>query len=305
MTFDAHYFEDEVRDGFLVNSAMKRCWAAQLEVYEDFSDFCKAHDITFYVDYGTLLGAVRHRGFIPWDDDMDVTMDRENYNRFLELASKELKTSYVILSPDLNKGWLYPYARISNTDMVEATQKQLDKFHGFPYPAGLDIFPLDPVPRDRGEFDVQRQIIAILYKIACVDEVFGENQAGSEALIAQIEQLCGVKFNRAEPFQNQMAKLIDQLACYCPDADLEHFAYWGGLWNDMKWLLKREWYKEVVYLTFEGLEVPAPAGYEELLTAVYGDYMKPVKNAADHEYPYFEKYRKMLRDLHYDEKDIL
>ena len=305
MIFEEQYFEDEIKEGFLVTHAMKRCWAAQLEVYEDFANFCRVHNITFFVDSGTLLGAVRHKGFIPWDDDMDISMDRDNYNRFLTLAHEKLEPDYIILAPHLTCEWPFPFARICNSNTINGTTKHLNKYHGFPYPAGLDIFPLDPVPKDSGELDVQRQIVAILYKTAYMNDFPEDKKEEYEGLICQIEQLCGMKFNRRTSFKNQVAKIIDQLACYCPNEDMEHFAYWGGLWDEMKWLYKRAWYKEIVYLPFEGVQVPAPIGYEELLTAVYGDYMIPVRDAAVHDYPYFERFRTMLRDLHYDERDIL
>ncbi|MDO5402264.1 MAG: LicD family protein, partial [Eubacteriales bacterium] len=72
MEFPKSYFEDEVRDGFYVPAMMKRAWAAQLQVLEDVDKVCRDNDIQYFAEWGTLLGAVRHHGFIPWDDDMDI-----------------------------------------------------------------------------------------------------------------------------------------------------------------------------------------------------------------------------------------
>ena len=83
MYFKEEYFLEENRDGFLVSQDMKRAWAAQLEVLEEVKRVCAILDIKFYADWGTLLGAVRHHGFIPWDDDMDIAMLRIDYMRFL------------------------------------------------------------------------------------------------------------------------------------------------------------------------------------------------------------------------------
>ena len=80
MEFQDNYFESEVIEGFFVTSMMKRSWAAQLEILKDVDSICRMHGISYYADAGTLLGAVRHRGFIPWDDDLDICMMRDDYN---------------------------------------------------------------------------------------------------------------------------------------------------------------------------------------------------------------------------------
>ena len=79
MKFEEEFFKNEVREGFFVSSMMKRAWAAQIEVLEEFEKMCKENNIRYFAAYGTLLGAVRHGGFIPWDDDIDIWMLREDY----------------------------------------------------------------------------------------------------------------------------------------------------------------------------------------------------------------------------------
>ena len=74
LQFPDEYYEDEVRNGFYVSSAMKKSWAAQLTILDNVASFCADNDIKWFADFGTLLGAVRHKGFIPWDDDIDICM---------------------------------------------------------------------------------------------------------------------------------------------------------------------------------------------------------------------------------------
>ena len=96
MQFPDSFFEDEVRDGFYVPALMKRSWAAQMEVLSDIAKVCEKHHILWFADFGTLLGAVRHGGFIPWDDDLDICMLRDGWLRFREIAGRELPEGYYI-----------------------------------------------------------------------------------------------------------------------------------------------------------------------------------------------------------------
>ena len=90
MEFTRDFFEDEVRNGYYVPGIMKRCWAASLEILLELDRICKKYDIPYYIDYGTLLGAKRNGGFIPWDDDIDISMNREDFNRFREVVEQEI-----------------------------------------------------------------------------------------------------------------------------------------------------------------------------------------------------------------------
>ena len=96
--FSDNFFQDETREGFLVEAEMKHAWAAELEVLVQIDKICAENGIMYYADSGTLLGAVRHKGFIPWDDDMDICMMRKDYIKFLSVASKGLPSSMKLLS---------------------------------------------------------------------------------------------------------------------------------------------------------------------------------------------------------------
>ena len=94
LEFDKTFFEEEERCGFVVEPMMKSVWAAQLEVLENIDRICKENGIKYFADWGTLLGAVRHKGFVPWDDDMDICMLRPDYLRFIDVLnnySNEIK----------------------------------------------------------------------------------------------------------------------------------------------------------------------------------------------------------------------
>ena len=90
LEFSDDFFKGEEIDGFYVQPVLKRCWAATMELLSIIDSICKRHGITYFADWGTLLGAIRHKGYIPWDDDMDITMTRINYEKFIKVAPNEL-----------------------------------------------------------------------------------------------------------------------------------------------------------------------------------------------------------------------
>ena len=168
MNFPEHFFEKETRCDFEISEMMKRAWAAELEIVEAVENICTKHHLNYFGDWGTLLGAVRHQGFIPWDDDIDITMLREDYNQFIHFAQTELPEGIVIAgmySPieRLQKANLSPQLRIIADEEYWSFPDYLSRFHGFPYPRiGIDIFPSDYISPDADLVDFQLQACRVL-----------------------------------------------------------------------------------------------------------------------------------------------
>lgn len=146
MEYPDTYFEDEVREGFYIPSLMKRAWAAQMEVLEIVGEICKKHHIRYFAEWGTLLGAVRHKGRIPWDDDIDICMLRQDYEKFCEVAEEELPEECWFLDSRSTEGFEHMLGRVLNSRVHVVEGEKLEKYHGFPYVAGIDIFWLDDLP---------------------------------------------------------------------------------------------------------------------------------------------------------------
>ena len=142
ISFAEAFFEDEVREGFFVPTMMKRYWAAQLKVLSVIAGICKRHGINWFADYGTLMGAVRHGGYIPWDDDLDICMLRSDYARFFEAAKGELPEGYVIMTLDEQPEYRELFGRISNSHAIDFSDRHMEEFYGCPYSVGVDIFPI-------------------------------------------------------------------------------------------------------------------------------------------------------------------
>lgn len=92
---NSDFFKEEVREGFCISAEMKKVWAVEMKVLSFVISVCKKYDIPYFADYGTLLGTVRHKGFIPWDDDIDICLKRSDYMRLIEAFKKENNTDYV------------------------------------------------------------------------------------------------------------------------------------------------------------------------------------------------------------------
>ena len=290
LQFPNHYFQDEIRDDFHIEAMMKCAWAAELEVLEVFREFCEKHNLTYFADSGTLLGAVRHKGFIPWDDDIDIGMLRPDYERFLSIANEELPGSYHVHSVYSSDLYEQPFARMVNAVTISYQPERLQKFHGCPYVVGLDIFPMDVLPENKSAEKKMRQVFNKLFFSVkqCRDHLDKVT-----ASLPELEQLCGMRFDRSKSIKNQLLHAADNVCRQYNDTDapyMTHFAFHVSSPH----YLRREWYRDTVLLPFENIMIPAPIDYTDVLIAHYGtDYMTP-KYQPEHEYPFYQKQYNML-----------
>lgn len=296
MNIPEGYLNGEIRDGFYVESTMKKAWAAEIEVLNEVDRICRQHDIQYFADWGTLLGTIRHKGFVPWDDDMDITMKREDYTRFCQIVRQE-QGELEIINFHTDPEWKDMLSRVINGRSVNYTEAHLDKYHGFPYVAGLDIFPLDYVAPTEDEDKIQCSMISIV-------EAFSANIRNNtatpeeiEQTMKDIEQMCGVKFNNLEPLATQLLKLGERLSMMYTDEESQAVALMGDHAGPRPLdVYPKEYYSESIYMPFEYTTIPVPVGYEKILIQKYGEnYMIPYLGGTNHEYPF---YRKQQREVY-------
>lgn len=292
LEFSADYFKTEVRDGFEIPAMMKRAWAAQMEVLHVVAGVCKNNGIRYFADGGTLLGAVRHKGMIPWDDDIDICVVREEYNRLIQVLPKALPHGFVVAgmyadSERLQKAAFVPHLRVIADETLWNFNDYMRYFHGFPYQrVGIDIFPMDYISRDIGITNVQKQIIRLGIETLRDWNKLEENGMLDE-YVNGFQKLCNVSFGNVNNVKNYMWKIIDKISSisYREEADyITNIFYW--LDND-NYKMKKECYDYTIELPFENMNIVAPEMYDEVLRAEYGDYMVPVKGAADHDYSFY------------------
>lgn len=284
------FFEDEVRCDFLVPELMKRTWAAEMEVLRQLQEFFKEHGITYFAECGTLLGAVRHKGFIPWDDDIDICMKRADYMRFLELAD-QLPYPLSIMSIYNNDSFKNFHAIVSNTrkDKLDWDEERIEMYHGCPFIINIDIFPFDYIPRD----EKKRKMQKLLYNIAYVlVHRYGQEHdtAQYDADVTKLEKVADVKFDRSRSLLPQISQFADRIASMYNEADADYIDYYPKMVHDAEPSLHdKRCYESTVTLPFEFMDIAVPALYDQATREIYGDYHVMVKGGGSHDYPFYKK----------------
>lgn len=294
LVFEDDFFREEERDGFIVSEMMKHAWAAELEVLAQVSAICERHGLIYYADYGTMLGAVRHGGFVPWDDDIDIALKRPDYMRLLGILQKELPEYFHISSIYTDIHHRHPGAAVMNGHRVVWDEERMQRFHGCPFVCGIDIYPLDGVPRDPEVLQMQQLLYSAVFDAAQRYEQLQQTGELDQYLV-QIEELCQVKFTEQDPLCGQLCKLADRIAMMFPETECGQLTQMTRLVTmDAKFLLEKEWYADVIQMPFENISVNVPVGYREILAVMYGDWQHPVRATASHDYPFYKKQMEAL-----------
>lgn len=301
MSVEETFLFDEVRCGFVVPAAIKQAWAAELEVLMEIDRVCRLHHITYYADWGTLLGTVRHGGFVPWDDDLDIVMKRADYQRFMEAARFDMEEGFDVQTfrnqPDF---WLFMGKVVSKNHFC-FTKEHLRRFHNFPYIACVDIFVLDYVHEDPVKEEKRKTICKYMLGIAdgiVEGQIKGEDR---EWHLRRLEQMTGQHYERiTDPVAmgRYLYGEVEKRFAEVPEQESDHLVQmfpWGL--KETAHYYPKEYYKEPVCLPFEYTTIPVPPLYDKMLRERYGDYLRPVKDAGAHDYPFFEGQKKNLQKV--------
>lgn len=266
---------------------LRKVWRVELDLLKKFDSFCVRHGLKYFADSGTLLGAVRHSGFIPWDDDMDFVMLRKDYDKFIKLAKNEFEHPYFIQTGYSDSGYFGGLCHIRNS---ETTAILKCNWPHAKYNQGIfiDIFPLDGVIENK----MLKKIQDFLKKFLCV--VLWNKYYRK---IGKINLLKKMLVFPLTVFPQKMLFGLYEAVCKVgnifPHSKVCEISYFGTSAERKKCA-----YEKTIFLKFEDTKVPVPEMFHEILFSMYGsDYMTPKRVPSDHGETFFDvcnSYKKYL-----------
>lgn len=252
----------------------------QLELLDVIKNVCEENDLSYQIFAGTLLGSIRHKGFIPWDDDIDVAMPRKDYELLLKIFADRSSTKYFLqtIYTDKNSPFLFAKLRKRGTRFVEESTSHIEMDHGI----FIDIFPLDSVNYD----DYQKANFRILRIVYTFQYIFSINK---ELLSKRTKVLRTVldPFVQGR-FHHKLKTLIDKKLKTLNQNDTEK--YYNHLTNSIsqkrfyRYIIDKNKFHDLEEYEFEGNFYSGPKDYDHYLTSIYGDYMKlpPIEEQKSH-----------------------
>lgn len=272
-------------------SSLEDVQNCSLEILDTFIDFCEKHNLTYYADSGTLLGAIRHKGFIPWDDDIDITMPRKDFNRLIEIADSEFKYPYRLLSFHNEKNALV-IARFCKLDTSRISKHNLndicrDKDGHFIHKLGIviDICPIDHI--EDHKYEKQLDMLHGVVKFVNTFFMF--------RTVTHTEYNKELNFEDSQTAIRLLHKTLTRIDDANKNSDIVICSGWVGF-KDYKIAYPASIYEKTLYVNFKGLKhkLAIPVGYDECLKLTYGDYMTPVKDSSCH-----DAFKNVIYDVHH------
>lgn len=239
----------------------------ELDILIDFDKACRALGLRYGLCGGTLLGAVRHKGFIPWDDDVDVLMPRPDYMRFIEAAPGNLPKHLELLTQYNRPGYTYLFGKIVD----RRTVLDESRFNGVELGVNIDVFPVDGLPADKAFSDRHFRRMGRLHALRSLSTV---RKLRGRSFVRTMGKAPTVLFARLMGTRYWLRRMDRLMRRY----DFERSEYVAAISSGNygpRERIDRASFETFIPMEFEGREFQAPAGYDRYLTNLYGDYMTP------------------------------
>ena len=274
------FLEEEVRCGYTVSAEIKKLWAVELDLLAEFDRVCRKNNLTYCAFGGTLLGAVRHKGFIPWDDDIDLLMPRRDYGKLQEIAVDEFRNPYFFQNILTDTGLVMGGSRLRNSNTTICNESEWIK----PFENKgifIDIFVLDNVPDSELKLKFTKIILKAFWRMlrfASYYELYFE-KGKSYPFKKRVKGRLALALKHI--FGVQKMQLVYESLCMWQNRHntkrVAPLTTFRG-----KFVYQREWCQDIFYVPFEHIQVPVTAAYDEMLTTQYGDYRVPKKISSTH-----------------------
>lgn len=251
----------------------------QLDILKYTADICEKNNINYFLGGGTLLGAIRHKGYIPWDDDIDIMIPREGYEKLIELFNNKEDNDYKLLCYKNCNDYYYPFAKIVNkkTKMEELKFNEIEEMGIY-----IDVFPIDFLPNDANKIKNIFKKYDRMYKLIAIQNARNLNKVTEKKLKLLLKKVL-LPFVRKPKIKKMLLKKIDELACDYKNTN--KVACISGRYLEVE-IMPKEYISDSILVDFEDMKFRIPIGYDEYLRKHYGDYMKlppKEKQVAEHE----------------------
>lgn len=276
--------EQETISGFTVSEKRKKIWNTELDLLFVFTELCRKHGLKYYAANGTLLGAVRHHGFIPWDDDVDVMMPRPDYEKFLKAAADELSFPYLLHLTDTEGIYRKNYARLRNCNTTALTEA--DWGRSSCQGIFIDIFPMDLRPVSDTAWFLQKCSLR-LQDILIWIYVYHFSPNRLFDLIENIIWRIMKVTVKASGYLRMLKRYERTRTRYNNSGSDTYYVEVHGL---NFYLYPAEYFRDSLNMDFNGISLCVPSGYKEILTGLYGDYstLPPVSKRGQHHHIFFD-----------------
>lgn len=256
------------------NETLRKVQLAMLDILKEIKRVCDENDIKYFLDSGTLLGAVRHGGFIPWDDDIDISMHRSEYNKFLKIAPEKLKPQFFLQTWDSDPGYPYPFAKVRKIGTIydEAMSEFTNQKHRELW---VDIFPLDVYPDNKKErCENKKRIMLLRYSMWMKYNVKPwRNHSKTWERIAVRCKYIPSSIYAFMHSGDQLKELYTHYMTMYNEQSSEMYECGAGLTIYGKCATPRYCTDELTNIKFEDSVFLAPKDYNTYLKILYGDYM--------------------------------
>lgn len=279
ISLDERFYLPEIRDGFEVSVQRKEIWAVEMDLLSKYIKVCKKYNLIYFAESGTLLGAIRHGGFVPWDDDIDVVMPRRDYDVLCAVAGESFGDPYFFQTEYTDPGSTRNnHAQLRNSDTTGILYAELQERYRFNQGIFIDIFPLDELPPASGRRVFFSELGALREKsLRYAHEIMRKDYLGENVYYKQFDALVKRYNGTGSGKLGMLSYSLDKRDNIRDAAD----------------------YSAAVQCPFECMEIAVPTGYKNVLRTTYGIWKQFKIGTSGHGSVFFDvnqSYKKYVGD---------